>query len=56
MQARRDNPESAKAELVWRCNDDEPGISPALSFDPAEDIAATVHSDRRETEGRHPGA
>jgi len=40
MQARRDNPETAKAELVWRCNDDEPGISPALSFDPAEDIAA----------------
>ncbi len=40
MQARRDNPECAKAELVWRCNDDEPGLSPALSFDPAEDIAA----------------
>ena len=40
MQARRDNPQTAKAELVWRCNDDDPGISPALSFDAGEDIAA----------------
>ncbi|MEP6940071.1 MAG: phosphoribosylformylglycinamidine synthase [Rudaea sp.] len=40
IQARRDNPETAKAELIWRCNDDEPGLSPALSFEPAEDVAA----------------
>ena len=40
IQSRRDNPETAKAELVWRCNDDEPGISPTLSFDPTEDVAA----------------
>ena len=40
MVERRDNPESAKAEFAWRCDDDEPGITPKLSFDPAQDIAA----------------
>jgi phosphoribosylformylglycinamidine synthase len=40
IQERRDNPESAQAELAWRCEDDDPGISPKLTFDPAQDIAA----------------
>src|SRR5512140_3847599 len=40
MQSRRDNPDSARAEYEWRCVDDDPGISPKLSFDPADDIAA----------------
>jgi len=40
MQERRDNPESAKAEYAWRCDDDEPGITPKLTFDPAHDSAA----------------
>jgi phosphoribosylformylglycinamidine synthase len=40
MQSRRDNPESARAEHEWRCTDDDPGISPKLSFDPAKDVAA----------------
>jgi len=40
MQSRRDNPDSAKAEYAWRCDDGEPGISPKLSFDPTADIAA----------------
>ena len=40
MQQRRDNPDSAKAEHAWRCDDDDPGISPKLGFDPAHDIAA----------------
>jgi phosphoribosylformylglycinamidine synthase len=38
MQERRDNPDSAKQELAWRCDDDDPGISPQLTFDPREDI------------------
>jgi phosphoribosylformylglycinamidine synthase len=41
MQARRDNPESARAEYQWRCDDGDPGITPKLTFDPAADIAAT---------------
>jgi phosphoribosylformylglycinamidine synthase len=40
MQERRDNPDSAKAEYEWRCDDGEDGITPKLSFDPAQDIAA----------------
>ena len=40
MQERRDNPETAKAENAWRCDDDEPGITPKLTFDPAQDVAA----------------
>ncbi|WP_329741189.1 phosphoribosylformylglycinamidine synthase [Dyella sp. A6] len=42
MQRRRDNPLSADAELEWRLDDSDPGIHPKLSFDPAEDIAASL--------------
>ncbi|BFI95323.1 MAG: phosphoribosylformylglycinamidine synthase [Rhodanobacter sp.] len=40
MQRLRDNPHSADAELEWRLDDADPGISPKLTFDPADDIAA----------------
>ncbi|MDI3261445.1 MAG: phosphoribosylformylglycinamidine synthase [Fulvimonas sp.] len=40
MQRLRDNPASADAELHWRLDDADPGLSPRLGFDPAEDIAA----------------
>ena len=40
MQRLRDNPLLADAELDWRCDGDDPGISPKLTFDPAEDVAA----------------
>ncbi|MER3546320.1 MAG: phosphoribosylformylglycinamidine synthase, partial [Rhodanobacteraceae bacterium] len=40
MQRLRDNPASADAERAWRIDDDDPGISPKLTFDPAENIAA----------------
>jgi len=40
MQRLRDNPQSADAELEWRLDDADPGITPKLGFDPAEDIAA----------------
>ena len=40
MQQLRDNPASADAELDWRLDDADPGLSPRLTFDPAEDIAA----------------
>jgi phosphoribosylformylglycinamidine synthase len=40
MQRRRDNPLSADAELEWRTDDDDPGISPKLAFDAGVDIAA----------------
>ncbi|TBR40281.1 MULTISPECIES: phosphoribosylformylglycinamidine synthase [Dyella] len=40
MQRLRDNPLSADQEHEWRLDDDDPGISPKLSFDPADDIAA----------------
>ncbi|HJU25921.1 MAG TPA: phosphoribosylformylglycinamidine synthase, partial [Rhodanobacteraceae bacterium] len=40
MQRLRDNPASADAEREWRVDDGDPGISPRLTFDPAEDIAA----------------
>ena len=33
---------SADAELEWRIDDADPGISPKLTFDPAEDIAAPL--------------
>ncbi|EIL88907.1 phosphoribosylformylglycinamidine synthase [Rhodanobacter sp. 115] len=42
MQRLRDNPLSADAELEWRIDDADPGISPKLTFDPAEDIAAPL--------------
>jgi phosphoribosylformylglycinamidine synthase len=40
MQRLRDNPASADAERAWRVSDDDPGISPRLTFEPGEDIAA----------------
>ena len=40
MQRLRDNPASADAERAWRVSDDDPGISPKLTFEPGEDIAA----------------
>jgi len=40
MQQRRDNPASADVENDWRCDDGDPGISPKILFDPADDIAA----------------
>jgi phosphoribosylformylglycinamidine synthase len=40
MTGRRDNPLSAEAEHIWRCDDEDPGISPKLTFDPAQDVAA----------------
>jgi phosphoribosylformylglycinamidine synthase len=42
MQQLRDNPASADAELEWRLDDADPGLSPKLTFDPAEDIAAPL--------------
>ncbi|MGA9335978.1 MAG: phosphoribosylformylglycinamidine synthase [Rudaea sp.] len=39
LQSRRDNPASAKAELAWRCDEDDAGIVPKLEFDPSEDVA-----------------
>ncbi|MDR6643033.1 MULTISPECIES: phosphoribosylformylglycinamidine synthase [unclassified Luteibacter] len=40
MQRLRDNPHSADQESEWRLDDADPGISPKLTFDPADDIAA----------------
>jgi phosphoribosylformylglycinamidine synthase len=40
MQRLRDNPACADAEHEWRCDAGDPGITPALTFDPAEDVAA----------------
>ncbi|HJU08292.1 MAG TPA: phosphoribosylformylglycinamidine synthase, partial [Rhodanobacteraceae bacterium] len=40
MQRLRDNPVSADAEREWRIDDGDPGISPKLTFDPAENISA----------------
>ncbi|MGH8164956.1 MAG: phosphoribosylformylglycinamidine synthase subunit PurQ, partial [Rhodanobacteraceae bacterium] len=40
MQRLRDNPASADAERAWRLDDDDPGIAPKLTFEPAQDIAA----------------
>jgi phosphoribosylformylglycinamidine synthase len=40
MQRLRDNPRSADEELQWRCDADDAGITPRLSFDPAVDVAA----------------
>ncbi|HKR77644.1 MAG TPA: phosphoribosylformylglycinamidine synthase [Rhodanobacter sp.] len=42
MQRLRDNPASADAELEWRLDDADPGLSPKLTFDPAENIAAPL--------------
>jgi len=40
MQKQRDNPACADAEQQWRCDEHDLGISPKLSFDITEDIAA----------------
>ncbi len=40
MQRLRDNPLSADAESQWRLDDADPGITPKLTFDPAQDVAA----------------
>jgi phosphoribosylformylglycinamidine synthase len=40
MQRLRDNPVSADAEIDWRCDAEDPGIAPKLTFDPADDVAA----------------
>ncbi|MGN2254368.1 phosphoribosylformylglycinamidine synthase [Frateuria sp. GZRe12] len=40
MQRLRDNPASADAECEWRLDDADPGVSPKLGFNPADDIAA----------------
>jgi len=40
MQRLRDNPLTADAELQWRLDDADPGITPKLTFDPADDVAA----------------
>jgi phosphoribosylformylglycinamidine synthase len=40
MQRLRDNPACADTEIDWRCEIDDPGITPKLTFDPAEDVAA----------------
>jgi phosphoribosylformylglycinamidine synthase len=40
MQRRRDNPATADSEHAWRCDEADPGITPHLTFVPAEDIAA----------------
>ena len=40
MQALRDNPDCAREQYDALLDDDDPGLAPLLSFDPAEDIAA----------------
>jgi len=40
MQTLRDNPESAQQEYDRILDDGDPGLSPALTFDPAADVAA----------------
>lgn len=42
MQRQRDNPLSADAEQEWRKDDSDPGITPKLSFDIAQDVAASL--------------
>ncbi|GGY14972.1 phosphoribosylformylglycinamidine synthase [Rhodanobacter panaciterrae] len=42
MQRLRDNPQSADAEHEWRLDDADPGITPKLSFNPAENVAAAL--------------
>jgi len=40
MQSLRDNPQCADESLAQILDRDDPGLSPSLSFDPAEDVAA----------------
>ncbi|MGA7296029.1 MAG: phosphoribosylformylglycinamidine synthase [Rhodanobacteraceae bacterium] len=44
MQKGRDNPDCADSEQVWRVADDDPGLSPRLTFDADDDIAAAYIS------------
>jgi len=48
MAARRDNPQCARDEDGLRSDDGSPGITPKLTFNPADDIAAPyIHTDAR---------
>jgi len=48
MAARRDNPQSARDEDGLRSDDGDPGITPKLTFNPTDDIAAPyIHTDAR---------
>ena len=40
MQRRRDNPACADEEMAWRCDEDNAGIKPRLSFDVTDDVCA----------------
>lgn len=40
VQRARDNPACADAEQAWRVSTADPGITPVVSFDPQEDVAA----------------
>jgi phosphoribosylformylglycinamidine synthase len=40
MQKLRDNPRCAEEEYAAKCDAGDPGLSPRLTFDPAEDVAA----------------
>jgi phosphoribosylformylglycinamidine synthase len=42
MQRLRDNPRTADAEQEWRLDDADPGITPKLTFEPGQDIAAPL--------------
>jgi phosphoribosylformylglycinamidine synthase len=42
MQAERDNPATARQQFDVIMDDDDPGLSPVVSFDPQEDIAAPM--------------
>jgi phosphoribosylformylglycinamidine synthase len=40
MQRLRDNPRCAEEEYAAKCDAEDPGLSPRLTFNPAEDVAA----------------
>jgi phosphoribosylformylglycinamidine synthase len=40
MQRLRDNPRCAEEEYAAKCDPSDPGLSPRLTFDPSEDVAA----------------
>ncbi len=40
LQKLRDNPRCAEEEYAAKCDAEDPGLSPKLTFDPAEDVAA----------------
>jgi len=45
MQALRDNPATAAEQYAAILDEDDPGLTPVLGFDPAEDIAASLIAD-----------